>query len=49
MTREFGEDGSFGGATFDYTFNTTTTTQSMPPSEEIRVNNVLQEHLQKYF
>ena len=37
-----GEDGSFGGATFDYTFNTTTTTQSMPPSEEIRVNNVLQ-------
>ena len=37
-----GEDGSFGGATFDYTFNTTTTRQSMPPSEEIRLNNSLQ-------
>ena len=34
-----GEDGSFGGATFDYTFNDTTTTNVMPNETEIRLNN----------
>ena len=33
-----GEDGSFGGATFDYTYNDTLTTNSIGPGE-VRLNN----------
>ena len=33
-----GEDGSFGGATFDYTYNDTLTTNAIGPGE-VRLNN----------